>query len=56
VGISQNSRLGKLQKMVGSVEDNKFVLIGLEGKTFFLSLKENTNISAILDELEKVKA
>ena len=56
VGITQNTRLGKLQKMVGSVEDNKFVLIGLEGKTFFLSLKENSNISTILDELEKVKA
>jgi hypothetical protein len=56
VGISKNTRLGKLQKMVGSCEDNKFVLIGLDGKTFFLGLKDSPNLSSLLEELEKIKA
>jgi hypothetical protein len=56
VAISQNTRLGKLKKMVGAVDDNKFILIGAEGKTYFLDLKDNVDVSSVLQDLEKAKA
>lgn len=55
IAISQYTRLGKLQKAVGAIEDKKFLLTGYGGSTFLLDLKEDANVSAVIKELQKVK-
>lgn len=55
IAISQNTRLGKLQKAVGALEDKKFLLTGCGGSTFLLDLRDDANVSAVIKELEKVK-
>jgi hypothetical protein len=55
IAISQNTRLGKLQKAVGAIEDKKFLLTGYGGSTFLLDLRDDANVSAVIKELEKVK-
>lgn len=56
VTISQSTRLGKLQKMVGAVEDKKFLLTGFDGGTFLLGLKDDADVVAIFNELDRVKS
>lgn len=55
VAISQSTRLGKLQKMVGAIEDRKFMLTGFDGETFLLGLKDDADVVAIFKELDRVK-
>jgi hypothetical protein len=56
VAVSQNTRLGKLQKMVGAIEDRKFMLTGFDGETFLLGLKDDADVIAIFKELDKAKS
>ena len=55
IGVTQNTRLGKLQRMIGIVGDKKYILSGFAGGTYFLSLKDNIEVSDIINQLEKVK-
>jgi hypothetical protein len=50
--ISQNSRLGKLRRAVGTSGSQKFVLTGSDGRTYMLGLKPNIDISKVLNDLE----
>jgi hypothetical protein len=50
--ISQNTRLGRLQKIVGSIEDRKFLLTGCGGNFYLLNLKNDVDITKILKDLE----
>jgi hypothetical protein len=52
VAITQNSRLGKLKRAVGSAGNQKFIFTGFGGKTFLLGLKPDVDISRVLNELE----
>ncbi|MCP4579983.1 MAG: hypothetical protein GY839_00080 [candidate division Zixibacteria bacterium] len=54
--ISQNTRMGKLKKMVGTVDDKTFMLIGYSGKTYLLCLTDDVDVSSVFQELDKVKA
>lgn len=55
LAISQNTRLGKLQKIVGAIEDRKFLFTGCGGKFYLLNLKSDVDITRILNELEMAK-
>jgi len=48
VAITQNSRLGKLKRAVGSTSNQKFILTGFGGKTFMLGLKRMSTFRAFL--------
>ncbi len=50
--ISQNSRLGKFKRAVGTSGNQKFILTGSDGKTYLVGLKPNIDISKVLGELE----
>jgi hypothetical protein len=54
--VTQNTKLGKLKRMVGTTEDKKFMLVGYGGHSYFLNLKENADVSSVLTELDKVKS
>jgi len=54
--ITQNTKLGKLKKMVGTIDDKKFMLVGYGGHSYFLNLKEDADVSSVLNELDKVKS
>lgn len=54
--ITQNTKLGKLKKMVGTIDDKKFMLVGYGGHSYFLNLKEDADVSSVLSELDKVKS
>jgi hypothetical protein len=56
LAVSQNTRLGKLKKLVGAIEDKKFMLIGYGGSTYFLGLAGDADVSSIFQELDKVRA
>jgi len=56
MSVSQHTRIGKLKRMVGTIDDIQFMLVGYEGGTFFLNLKENADVSTIFKELEKAKS
>ena len=55
MSVSQHTRIGKLKRMVGTIDDIQFMLVGYEGGTFFLNLKEDADVSTIFKELEKAK-
>ena len=55
VSVSQNTKFGKLQKMVGVIDDRKFILTGFDGETFLLGLKNDADVMAIFNELEKAR-
>lgn len=50
--ITQNSRLGKFKRAVGTSGNQKFILTGSDGKTYLLGLKPDIDISKVLSELE----
>jgi hypothetical protein len=50
--VAQNSRLGKLKRAVGGIDNSKFMLTGFCGKTYLLGLKSDVDISRVLNELE----
>jgi hypothetical protein len=50
--VAQNSRLGRLKRAVGGIENSKFLLTGFCGKTYLLGLKNDVDISKVLSELE----
>lgn len=52
MAISQNSRLGKFKRAVGTSNNHKFILTGSDNKTYLLGLKPNIDISKVLSELE----
>lgn len=54
--VTQNTKFGKLKKMVGTIEDKKFMLVGFGGRSYFLNLKDNADVSSVLNELDKVKS
>jgi len=56
LAVTQNTRLGKLKKMVGTIDDKKFMLTGYSGKTYLLYLSEDADVSAVFQELDKAKA
>jgi hypothetical protein len=56
MSVSLHTRIGKLKRMVGTIDDIQFMLVGYEGGTFFLNLKENADVSTIFKELEKAKS
>ncbi|OQX90965.1 MAG: hypothetical protein B6D58_09095 [candidate division Zixibacteria bacterium 4484_95] len=55
VAISQNTRLGRLKKIVGAIEDRKFLLTGCGGKFYLLNLKDDVDITKLLEDLEMAK-
>ncbi len=55
IAVSQNTRLGKLQRMVGIVEDGKYILSGFGGETFLFALHDDADVSEVIAQLEKVK-
>ncbi|MCD6162980.1 MAG: hypothetical protein J7K40_11290 [candidate division Zixibacteria bacterium] len=55
IGISQSTRLGKLKKSVGTIDNEKFILTGFAGETYFLNLKSDADISKVIKELENVR-
>jgi len=54
--VTQNTKLGKLKKMIGTIDDKKFMLVGYGGHSYFLSLKDDADVSSVLNELDKVKS
>jgi len=54
--IIQNTRLGKLQKAVGTADNCRFVLTGLGGNTYLVDLKSDADVSAVLGELDRIKS
>lgn len=55
IGVSQNTKLGKLKKTVGTICNEKFILTGFDGETYFLSIKSDADISEIFKELKNVR-
>ncbi len=55
IAISQNTRLGKLQRMVAMVEDGKYILSGFGGETYLFSLNKDADVSEVISQLSKVK-
>jgi len=55
VSLTQNTKLGKLQKLVAAVDENKYVLTGFDGGTYFLSLKDDADVSSVFEELKRAK-
>lgn len=56
MAVSEHTRIGKLKRMVGAIDDIQFMLVGYDGGTFFLNLKEDADVSQIFKELEKAKS
>jgi hypothetical protein len=54
--VTQNTKLGKLKRMVGTIEDKKFMLVGYGGHSYYLNLRENADVSSVLAELDKVRS
>lgn len=55
IGVSQNTKLGKLKKTVGTIDNEKFILTGFAGETYFLNIKSDADISEIFQELKNVR-
>lgn len=55
IAISQNTRMGKLQRMVGVVDDQRFILSGFGGGTYLFCLHDNADVSEVIAQVEKVK-
>jgi hypothetical protein len=54
--ISKNTRLGKLRRAAGLFDQERFMLTGLGGNVYYLTLKGDADASVIFEELDKIKS
>jgi len=54
IAISKNTRMEKLKRVVGAIGNEKFMLTGFRGSTYFLSLKIDADVAKVFDELENI--
>ena len=55
IAVSQNTRMGKLQKTVGTIDTKRFMLTGYGGNTYYSKLRDDVDVSFILNELDNIK-
>jgi len=54
--ISQNTRAGRLKRVIGSADNSRFMLTGYSGGTFFIKLKDDSDVAKVISELENKRA
>ncbi|GEM_PF-1537382 len=55
ISISQNTRVKKLKKVVGAIGNEKFMLTGFGGSTYYLNLKSDADVAGVIKELENIR-